>query len=128
MKKFLLRTLLLLLLVAAPANAAIARTYPDALAKAGKNPIVIFIYGANYDKVGQKAYEEFVKKNKISPFIRQATFLEMPLYQMPSDREKKDMEKRLGNKRLPGGIWSYPCLAVIDKKGKLRGIVQGPRG
>ena len=52
MKKFLLRTLLLLLLVAAPANAAIARTYPDALAKAGKNPIVIFIYGANYDKVG----------------------------------------------------------------------------
>lgn len=124
MKKFLFRILLPLLLVAAPAGAAIARTYPDALAKAGKNPIVIFIYGANYDKVGQKAYEEFVKKNKISPFIRQATFLEMPLYQMPSDREKKDMEKRLGNKRLPGGIWSYPCLAVVDSQGNLRAVVQ----
>ena len=85
-----------MLLACASADAAIARTYPDALAKTGKNPIVIFIYGANYDKVSQRTYEEFVKKNKISPFVRQATFLEMPLYQLPNDREKKDMEKRLG--------------------------------
>lgn len=115
-----------MMLALLPCKGAIARTYPDALAKAGKNPIVIFIYGANYDKVGQKAYEEFVKKNKISPFIKTATFLEMPLYQQPSDREKKDMEKRLGNKRLPGGIWSYPCLAVVDSQGNLRAVVQKP--
>ena len=126
MMKKLVQFLGVLLLVAVPAKAAIARTYPDALAKTGKNPIVIFIYGANYDKVSQNAYEEFVKKNKISPFVRQATFLEMPLYQQPNDREKKDMEKRLGNKRLPRGIWSYPCLAVVDAKGNLRGVVQKP--
>ena len=84
-------------LLASPLQAAIARTYPDALAKTGKHPIVIFIYGANYDKVSERTYEVFVKKNKIMPYLRQATFLEMPLYQMPSDREKKDMEKRMGN-------------------------------
>ncbi|MBR5330639.1 MAG: hypothetical protein IKV13_04030 [Akkermansia sp.] len=126
MKKFLINTFIALLVGLLPAKAAIARTYPDALAKAGKHPIVIFIYGANYDKVGQKAHEEFVKKNKISPFIKQATFLEMPLYQQPNEREKKDMEKRLGNKRLPGGIWSYPCLAVVDSGGNLRAVVQKP--
>lgn len=126
MKKFVLNILAGMMLALLPAKAAIARTYPDALAKAGKNPIVIFIYGANYDKVGQKAHEEFVKKNKISPFIKQATFLEMPLYQQPNDREKKDMEKRLGNRRLPGGIWNYPCLAVVDSSGNLRAIVQKP--
>lgn len=126
MIKHIFRTLALALFLTVPAQAAIARTYPDALAKAGKNPIVIFIYGANYDKVSEKTYEVFVKKNKISPFIRQATFLEMPLYQMPSEREKKDMEKRLGNKRLPGGIWSYPCLAVVDSRGNLRGVIQKP--
>lgn len=112
--------------LAAPLSAAVARTYPDALAKTGKNPIVIFLYGANYDKVSQKTYEIFIKKNKIAPFIRQCTFLEMPLYQMPSDKEKKDMEKRLGNKRLPGGIRNYPCLAIVDAKGNLRGAVQSP--
>lgn len=112
--------------MSAPAWSAIARTYPDALSKAGKHPIVIFIYGANYDKVGQATYEAFIKKNKIAPYIRQATFLEMPLYQQPNDREKKDMEKRLGGKRLPHGIWSYPCLAVVDSEENLRAVVQKP--
>lgn len=107
-------------------SAAVVKTYPDALSRAGKNPIVIFIYGANYDKQGQKAYEEFIKKNKIAPYIRQAAFLEMPLYQMPNEKEKKDMAKRLGNKKLPGGIWSYPCLAVVDSSGNLRAVVQKP--
>lgn len=126
MKKNFLKVLALLAMLAIPAKAAVARTYPDALAKTGNNPIVIFIYGANYDKVSLATYEEFVKKNKIAPYIRQATFLEMPIYQLPNDKEKKDMEKRLGNKRLPGGIWSYPCLAVVDGRGNLRGVLQGP--
>lgn len=126
MIKNIFKMLALAVLMAAPSLAAVARTYPDALAKAGKNPIVIFIYGANYDKVSEKTYEAFVKKNKIAPFVRQCTFLEMPLYQMPSDREKKDMEKRMGNKRLPGGIQSYPSLAVVDSRGCLRGVVQRP--
>lgn len=126
MMKNIFKLLALGVIMAMPSLAAVARTYPDALSKTGKNPIVIFIYGANYDKVSEKTYEVFIKKNKIAPYVRQCTFLEMPIYQMPSDREKKDMEKRLGNKRLPGGIRSYPCLAVVDAKGNLRGAVQSP--
>lgn len=126
MIKNFIRLMAAWMLVSMPLSAAVARTYPDALAKTGNNPIVIFIYGANYDNVSKAAYETFVKKNKIAPYVRQATFLEMPIYQLPNEKEKKDMEKRLGNKRLPGGIWSYPCLAVVDAKGNLRGVVQGP--
>ena len=55
-------------LLASPLQAAIARTYPDALAKTGKHPIVIFIYGANYDKVSERTYEDFIKKNNIEDF------------------------------------------------------------
>lgn len=124
--KHIFRTLLLALLLAVPTQAAVARTYPDALSKTGKHPIVIFIYGANYCKVSERTHEIFIKKNKIAPYVRQATFLEMPLYQMPSEKEKRDMEKRLGNKRLPGGIRNYPCLAVVDSHGNLRGVVQAP--
>ena len=126
MLKNIFKITALAVLLAGPTQAAVARTYPDALAKTGRNPIVIFIYGANYDKVSERTYEAFIKKNKIAPYIRQTTFLEMPLYQQPNDREKKDMEKRMGDKRLPGGIWSYPCLAVVDAKGTLRGVVQSP--
>ena len=43
MIKKVFTTLLLGVLMAAPTWAARANTYPDALAKTGKNPIVVFI-------------------------------------------------------------------------------------
>ncbi len=125
MVKKLFLPLLLLGSALLPAAAATARSYPDALRKAGdREPIVIFCYGANYDSVSEACYEEFVKQHKINPYVRNCVFLEMPIYQMPDEKQKKEMEKRLGGRKLPGGIWSYPCLAVVDGAGNLRGIVQ----
>lgn len=111
--------------LATPAAAVVARTYPDALSKAGdKNPAVLFCYVANGDKANAKKYEEFVKQHKIDPAVRKAVFLVVPVYQYPDDRQKKEMERIMGGKKLPGGVWSYPCLAVIDGSNNLRGIVQ----
>ncbi len=123
-KRFIL-PLLLLGSCILPAAAATARSYAEALRKAGdKDPIVIFCYGANYDAVSEACYQEFVKEHKITPYVRQCVFLEMPIFQQPNEKERKVMDKALAGKRLPGGIWSYPCLAVVDGSGNLRGIVQ----
>ncbi len=117
--------LLLAACCAVSAQAATARSYADALRKAGdKNPIVIFCYGANYDATSEACYQEFVKERKIMGAARNSVFLEMPIFQQPNEAQKKEMEKALGGKKLPGGIWSYPCLAVVDGKGNLRGVVQ----
>ncbi len=117
---------LLLLSAALPALAATARSYDDALKKAGdKSPIVIFSYGADYDEVSKASYEALVKRRGIMGVAGKAVFLEMPVYQQPSEREKKATEKLLGGKQLPWGIGSYPSLAVVDGQGNLRGIVQG---
>ncbi len=125
MVKQLLFPLLLLASCLLPAAAATARSYGEALRKAGdKDPIVIFCYGANYDATSEACYDEFVKKRKIMGAARNSVFLEMPIYQMPDEKQKKEMDRALGGKRLPGGIWSYPCLAVVDGRGNLRGIVQ----
>ncbi len=125
MVKKLIVPFLLLAACLIPAEAATARTYPEALRKAGdKDPVVIFCYGANYDAVSEARYQEFVKERKIMGAVRTAVFLEVPIYQQPNDKEKKEMERVLGGRRLPGGIWSYPCLAVVDGSGNLRGIVQ----
>ncbi len=129
---------LLLAAMALPAAAATARTYADALNKAGdKKAVVLFCYGANYDAVSEAKYEEFVKKRKIMRVVRNAVFLEVPIYQAPDpvqkdyqklmrayEKDKKEFEKIMSGKGLPGGLWSYPCLAVVDGKGNLRGIVQ----
>lgn len=112
------------LAAALPTGAATARTYPDALSKAGHKPIVLFCYGANYDEVSQKAYDEFIKKHKLQAATRNCVFVEVPIYQLPDERQKKEMERIIGKRGLPGGIFSYPSLAVVDDGGNLRGIVQ----
>lgn len=123
MKRFI--SLLLALAAAVPAFGVTARTYPDALAKAGdRNPLVIFCYVANGDKVSAKKYDEFIKHHKIDPAVRKAVFLVLPVYQYPDERQKKEMERVMGGKKLPGGVWSYPSLAVVDGRNNLRGIVQ----
>lgn len=102
-----------------------AKTYQAALNKAkGNRPVVMFCYGANYDKVSLKTKEAFDKSPKIRQAARKAVYLEVPIYQLPNEKEKKEYEKVMGKSRLPGGIWSYPCLAVLDGAGNLRGIVQ----
>ena len=110
---------------ASVAQGIVVRSYADALSKAGEKPVVIFAYGADYDKFSTRIHEEYIKKNKIMPAVRKCVFLVVPMYQNPTPAQQKEVEKIMGKHKLPGGIWSYPCLAVVDKDGKLRGIVQG---
>lgn len=107
-----------------PLSAAVMRSYPDALAKAGHKPIVLYCYGANYDQVSRKSYDELVKHHKLQPALRNCIFVEVPIYQLPDEKQKREMEKIIGKHGLPGGIFSYPSLAVVDDGGHLRGIVQ----
>ena len=123
MKHLLL--ILTVLLSVLPLHAASARSYDEALRKAGgRKPIVLFCYGANYDKVSQQTYEAFIKKRGIAQAVRSVVFLEVPVYQMPNEKEQKQWQKVMGKNSLPGGIWSYPCLVVLDGSGAMRGIVQ----
>lgn len=124
MRRIFLVAMMLVSAVLSPLRAAVVHSYSEALSKAGDKPIVIFLYGANYDKLSMKTYDEFIKKNKILPAVRKSVFLVVPVYQNPTPDEKKKYAKIMGDKKLPGGIWSYPCLAVVDSHGKLRGIVQ----
>lgn len=123
-KRSLLLSLASLAAMALPTQAAVMRSYPDALSKAGHKPIVLFCYGANYDEVSKKAYEEFVKQHKLQPVLQKCIFVEVPIYQLPNEQQKREMEKIIGKAGLPGGIFSYPSLAVVDDGGNLRGIVQ----
>lgn len=124
MKNYLIHLSALLGVMAAPM--ASSADYQDALAKASeRKPVVLFCYGANYDKVSEELREVFVKKRKIMKYVRGAVFLEVPVYQLPNEKEQREYKKVMGDASLPGGIWSYPCLAVVDGKGTLRGVVQG---
>lgn len=117
--------LLSLLLTVSPLFAVNARNYEDALRKSGgRKPVVLFCYGANYDKVSEQTYDAFIKQRGIAKVVRSVVFLEVPIYQQPNEKEQKEWQKVMGRHSLPGGIWSYPCLVVLDGAGELRGVVQ----
>ncbi|MGN0820185.1 MAG: hypothetical protein ACI4OX_00175 [Akkermansia sp.] len=101
-----------------------ASEYESTLSRAGRKPVVLFCYGVDFDKNGPAVREAFIGKKGIAPALKGAILLEVPVYQNPDEKQKKEWEKLMGNKSLPGGIWSYPCLAVVDGRGNLRGIVQ----
>ena len=64
-----------------------AAEYQTALAKATeRKPLVLFCYGANYDKVSADLRERFVRKREIMRYARGAVFLEVPIYQLPNEK------------------------------------------
>ncbi len=113
-----------LLLSLPPAHAARARTYADALKRADDGPIIAFCYGANYDKLSQKKYDEFMKSRKVLRGSTSEVYIEIPIYQMPNKKERKARDKIMGGKNLPGGIYSYPSIAIIDRDNTLRAVIQ----
>lgn len=126
MYRFLLFIALALSVVSGTLSAAQTRTYPDALKKAKNKPVVLFCYGANFDEENKKKYEQFFKSRDKSliKVLNREIYVVIPVYQLPDDHEKKERDKVMGGRGLPGGIWSFPCLAVVDGSGTLRGVVQ----
>ncbi len=113
-----------LILALTPAQAARARSYADALKKADDKPILVFCYGANYDKYSERLHKEFTKGNKLWRGLTSNIYMEMPIYQMPDKRERRARDKMMDGKKLPGGIFSYPSIAIIDRHNTLRAVIQ----
>lgn len=116
-----------LALAAAPLTAGEAHSYADALRRAGsKKPVIVFCYGANYDKYSLRVYDELVKNRRGPMFkvLSREIYVVVPMYQLPSEQEKKEQGKKLGGRNLPGGIRSYPSFTVVDGQGNFRGAVQ----
>lgn len=126
MMKKMIFLLSLLCTVAQPLLGINARSYDDALKRGKNRPIVFFCYGANIDRANERAYDEFIKQRKLQPFVRDCVFLQVPVYQLPDEKQKKEIEKIMGKGRgnMPAGIRSLPCLLLLDGDGNLRGSVQ----
>lgn len=107
-----------------PAQAEPARTYGEALKRAGSKPAVMLFYGPNVDGVNEAFHQGLVKGGKMRAFQNRCVFLEVPVYQFPDKKQKKEMETIMDGRAIPSGIYSFPCLALVDAAGNLRGTVQ----
>ncbi|MCC8021722.1 MAG: hypothetical protein LIO63_07105 [Akkermansia sp.] len=123
--KRLLAIVLPLLMSLAVLQAGRVSSYPDALRRAGDHGAVLFCYGVGWDQLGDRAYNDFVKSRKIDRIAKGAPVVVIPLYDSPAPDEKKNFDRIMGGRGLPGGIHSTPCLAIVDSDGNVRDVVQG---
>lgn len=113
--------------LALPLHAAQAPSYQDGLKKATSNrPLVVFCYGANFDRINPEIYEKLFKgkDHSFSRVIRGLNYVVVPIYQLPTPAEKRAADKVMRGGRLPGGIRTYPCILLVDAQNNLRGSVQ----
>lgn len=124
----ILPTLLLSLLVLGctsnSAHAAKARTLEDAYEKAKDNPIMVYCYAANFNEGSEAHYKEFMQRRKLTRGISSLLYVELPVYQNPDKNEAKKLAKELGNAKMPSGIWTLPCILILDKDKNLRGYIR----
>ena len=128
MRKFIITLAAVFAAVPCSLQAAQVRTYQDGLKRAGGDkPLVVFCYGANYDRYSEKIYDKYIKhrNNPLGRVLSREAYVVVPIYQQPSAVEKREFERVMGKgRRLPGGIRSYPCLALVDGRGNFRGAVE----
>lgn len=127
MNRFFLTLLAVFIAAASSLPASQVRTFQDAQKKAGdRKPFIMFCYGANYDKYSEKIYDEYIKRRNhpLGRILTKEIFVVVPIFQLPSDKEKREFEKVMGKRGVPGGIRSYPCFAVLDGQGRVRGVVE----
>lgn len=122
-----LLSLSLLLAIGTHAQAGLTRSYSEALKKAGNDkPVILFCYGANFDQVGKAAYDAIIRDSdkELKRVLNKEIYVVIPIYQFPNEKEQAEFKRIMGKHKLPGGIWSYPCFAIVDGKGNFRGAVQ----
>ena len=126
-RRLFLLSLSLLLVIGTHAQAGLTRSYSEALKKAGNDkPIILFCYGANFDQVGKAAYDAIMRDSdkELKRVLNKEIYVVIPIYQFPNEKEQAEFKRIMGKHKLPGGIWSYPCFAIVDGKGNFRGAVQ----
>lgn len=85
--------------------------------------IIVFLYGANWDKRGTAMLKTLWEK-KIKPAAGNAAVIDLPVYQNPTEREKKKAAEKWCGWRTPK-IFSYPCIVMLSDKAHKYAIIQG---
>lgn len=127
MSRFFYTLVVAFLAAAFSLPAAQVRTFQDGLKRVGDNkPLILFCYGANFNKFSEQVYDTYIKhkNNPLGRMLSRETYVVVPVFQQATPMEKREFEKVMGKRGLPGGVWNMPSLIVVDGKGNFRGAVQ----
>ena len=124
MKK-ILASLFVLFLAGTTAFAAFqAKNFAAAKKRNPKDGILVYFYGPDWDVRSTSMLKTFWGNNDIRNACGDSAMLAVPVYQNPSDKEKKREQELREGMKMPH-IFSYPAVVMCDEEGRKYYILQG---
>ncbi len=101
------------------------KTYEQAIKGNPADGVVVFLYGADWEKVGPKLLKTLWTNNKVRSACGGAPLVAIPIYQRPNEREEaQEKEKRKGFS-LTKNVKSYPAIVMQTYAGSDYYVVYG---
>ncbi len=122
---------LLLLLLACTCTSAWAaeraKTYNEALSKAGDEGVILYLYGPDWNKRSVKMLDTFWKTSELEHAAGNSVLVEVPIYQRPTDEQRAEQEEIQSGFPLPPPhrYRSNPTVIMLDKTGRTYAILAG---
>lgn len=96
----------------------------DSAKKSAKDGILVYFYGPDWDDRSTKMLKTFWENPEIKSACGDAAMLAVPVYQSPSEKDRKRTKEALGEMKAPH-IYSYPAVVMCDAEGRKYYILQG---
>ncbi|MCR5183513.1 MAG: hypothetical protein K6B46_02285 [Opitutales bacterium] len=87
-------------------------TYEQALKSGGKDGAVIYLYGPDWEKRGEKLMTTVFKNKNVRNACGKAGLVAIPVYQRPDEKERKKAESIGKGFKATRAIRSYPALVL----------------
>lgn len=123
---FYLTFLSFLTLPVATQAATVAETY-QAASSVTDDGYILFVYGEQWDRVGESVCDKLLKSSEIQQAAASATLIKAPFYQMPTDEQKEKQSAVWGDLPQPRAMSaeSYPALLLFAKDGRHYATING---
>ncbi len=104
-----------------------AKTYHEALEKAGDEGVLIYLYGPDWNRRSVKMLESFWQKNELERAAGNSVLVALPIYQRPTAEQKAEQEEIQSGFPLPPPhrYRSNPTVVMLDKTGRTYAILSG---
>lgn len=100
------------------------KTYSDAAEAAGKDGIIVYVYGPDWNTRSNRMLHEFWDTPELEQAAGNAVLLALPIYQNEANKELDNGVDIKGRLRLPG--FSYcPRVVMLDEDGEIYADLHG---
>ena len=93
------------------------KTYEQAMKGNPADGVVVFLYGPDWEKVGPRLLGDLWKNPKVKSACGNANLVAIPLYQRPSEKDRKTAEEKGKGFRRTKRVRSVPALVLQSSAG-----------